>query len=259
MTSPKSCSSGLRSRPSAARRQQALEGVGGDQDEEQEAEGDQAQRAEYAGHHRVRQLVATAWRPPNAHQRQHQHPQQQRTFVPAPDGGDAVLAGAAANWNAARHRPPRNRLITKAWVRQAKEKVISSAMRRRGRAGQRDPGHAGCWCAPSSGSVPRISATSVARMRAKWPSSGIMSVTCLHLVVAGRFAGLVRGAACLGVTDCLGGFRRHVVLVVLGQHFAGGEGAVAGQLALGDDAFAFLEQVGQDALVVRRSCPCRCR
>jgi hypothetical protein len=36
---------------------------------------------------------------------------------------------------------------------------------------------------------------------------------------------------------------------VLGQHLAGGEQAVFAQLALGNDAFALLEQVGQDALV----------
>ena len=39
------------------RRQQALERAGSDQDEQQEAEGDQAERAEDAGDHRFRQLA----------------------------------------------------------------------------------------------------------------------------------------------------------------------------------------------------------
>ena len=73
-------------------RQQTLERVGGKQDEQQEAEGDQTQRAEYPRQHHFRQLPgedAHAERPP----RHHQHPQQQRTFMPAPHGGNAVGHG----------------------------------------------------------------------------------------------------------------------------------------------------------------------
>jgi hypothetical protein len=73
-------------------RQQALEGAGGEQDEEQEAEGDQPERAEHAGDHDFRQLArqhGDGEGPPG----QHQHPQQQRALVAAPDAGDAVLDG----------------------------------------------------------------------------------------------------------------------------------------------------------------------
>ncbi len=63
----------------------------------------------------------------------------------------------------------------------------------------------------------------------------------------------------LRIADGLGGFRRHVVLVVLGQHFGGHEGAGLVQFALGDGALAFLEEVGKDALVALPGCPCRYR
>ena len=50
----------------------------------------------------------------------------------------------------------------------------------------------------------------------------------------------------------LGRFRRHVVLVVLGEHLGRGEHAVGAELALRDDAFALLEQVRKDAGVAHR-------
>ena len=43
------------------------------------------------------------------------------------------------------------------------------------------------------------------------------------------------------------GFRWHVVFIVFGQHFRGGKLAVSLELALGHHAFAFTEQVRQDA------------
>src|SRR5690606_31456273 len=46
--------------------------------------------------------------------------------------------------------------------------------------------------------------------------------------------------------------RRHVVLVVLGQHFIGHEYARFVQAAVGDDAGVFLEEVGQHAVVDHR-------
>ena len=48
------------------------------------------------------------------------------------------------------------------------------------------------------------------------------------------------------------GFRRHIVLVVLGQHLARLKHAVGTELALGHDALALLEQVGQHTLVLHR-------
>ena len=43
----------------------------------------------------------------------------------------------------------------------------------------------------------------------------------------------------------LGYFRRHVVFVMLGQHFFGNEYAIAVQLSPGDRGLPFLEQIGQ--------------
>jgi len=62
-----------------------------------------------------------------------------------------------------------------------------------------------------------------------------------------RFRRLVR------LVDRMLRLGRHVVLVVLGQHFAGGEEAVVAELALGDDAFPFAEEIGQDARVGDRN------
>ena len=70
--------------------QQALEGVGSEQDEEQEAGSDEAQHGDDAGDHGVGQRTGKhgdGQRP----QAEHDHPQQQRTFVTSPHGGDLVL------------------------------------------------------------------------------------------------------------------------------------------------------------------------
>jgi hypothetical protein len=147
---------------------------------------------------------------------------------------------------------------TKAGGQAAESEASSSACADRRRAGQAIHANPVAW-APISGSVPcRTRATQqredegeVAEFRdhgfvawfrpGRWRELRPASVCSVRLRLVGR--ALVR------VADGLGGFRRHVVLVVLGQHFAGGEAAVIAELALGDDAFAFLEQVGQDALV----------
>jgi hypothetical protein len=71
-------------------RQQSLEGVRGQQDEQQEAGADQTENAEHARDHVIGQLLR-AQRNRQRPQHQHQHPQQQRAFVSAPDGSDAVL------------------------------------------------------------------------------------------------------------------------------------------------------------------------
>jgi hypothetical protein len=49
-----------------------------------------------------------------------------------------------------------------------------------------------------------------------------------------------------------GKFRRHVIFVVLGQHFLGDEFAALVQLAIGDDALAFTKQVRQDTGIAHR-------
>ena len=51
-------------------------------------------------------------------------------------------------------------------------------------------------------------------------------------------------------------FRRHVVLVVLGQHLARAEHAVGVEPALRDDALALAEQVGEDAACSAPACSC---
>ena len=84
---------------------------------------------------------------------------------------------------------------------------------------------------------------SSARQSANWPSSGIM---CCLAGYRARSVWPLR-AACCARFERLGGFGRHVVLVVLGQHLARDEHAVGAELALRDHALAFLEQVGKDA------------
>lgn len=60
------------------------------------------------------------------------------------------------------------------------------------------------------------------------------------------------GCPCLRIIDCLGGFRRHVVFIMLGQYFGGDKSAVGFQFALCNSAFAFLEQIGKDTFVMHR-------
>jgi hypothetical protein len=73
-----------------------------------------------------------------------------------------------------------------------------------------------------------------------------MSVSS-ELLLEGLAGGFRRCPVCrcplVRVADCLGGFGRHVVLVVFGEHFAGGEDVVVAESALCDDAFAFAEEV----------------
>ena len=119
--------------------QQAFERAGSDQDEEQEAEGDEAEGAEDAGNHDIGQLArqhGDGEGPPA----KHQHPQQQRAFMSAPDGGDAVLdrqqrirvLGDVEHRKVAGHES----------LRQAGEGEGDQQRHRRcRRAGQRNPGH----------------------------------------------------------------------------------------------------------------------
>ncbi len=83
MTMPGSCSSGLRSRPSAAAGSSRSKGVGGEQREEQEPHRDERHHRQDARHNRQRQVPAVQG---HGHlpQRQHQEPQEQRALVPAP-------------------------------------------------------------------------------------------------------------------------------------------------------------------------------
>jgi hypothetical protein len=56
------------------------------------------------------------------------------------------------------------------------------------------------------------------------------------------------GLAALGALNRVSGLGRHVVLVVLGQHFASDEDATL-HVPLRDDTLAFLEQVGQQPFI----------
>ena len=118
--------------------QQALERAGGEQDEEQETEGDQPERAEDAGDHDFRQLArqqGDGEGPPG----QHQHPQQQRALVAAPDAGDAVLDGEqrVGVLGDVDHRE----IVGDEGLRQAGEgEGDEQRQRRGGRAGDGDPG-----------------------------------------------------------------------------------------------------------------------
>ncbi len=76
--------------PLLGARQQALEGVRCEQDEEQEAGADQSEDAEYPRHHVIGQLPRQQ-RDCQRPQHEHQDPEQQGTLMATPDGGDAIL------------------------------------------------------------------------------------------------------------------------------------------------------------------------
>ena len=172
MTMPGSCSSGFRSRPSARGGQQPLEGVGGEQREQEEAAADQAHHAEHARQHALVEL-AREQRHGEGPARQDQRPQQDRALVVAPDGGELVDQRQQAVGMVGRQR---DREVVgdegpgQAAVGDQQEQELRRAptagparSRRRCRCRRRS-------AAARSGS----SAMASARISAKWPSSGIM-------------------------------------------------------------------------------------
>jgi hypothetical protein len=64
---------------------------------------------------------------------------------------------------------------------------------------------------------------------------------------------LLDDALHVGGLQAIGDLRRHIGLVVLGEHLFGVEDPVGAELALGDDPLALAEQVGQDAGVADRT------
>jgi hypothetical protein len=74
------------------RRQQSLEGVGGEQHEAQEADAHQAHHAEDARREILRQAAAEHGNGEHP-ARQHQYPQQQRALMAAPSRGNAIGGG----------------------------------------------------------------------------------------------------------------------------------------------------------------------
>ena len=216
---PGSCSSGFRSRPSAGGREQAVERVRGEQQEQQEAEREQAHDGEDARHHLVGQVPAEGGdreRP----EREHQQPQQDRAFVAAPDRGDAVVQRqrAVRVGGDVEHRE----VVADEGQREADERERRPARTAAAPTAAPAPSsRAGSRAAPSIGMTPSTAATPSAIQSAKWPSSGII----------GHFRSVRRDrlgqlrVALLG-QRAFGGLGRHVVLVVLGEHFAGDEHAV---------------------------------
>ena len=53
-------------------------------------------------------------------------------------------------------------------------------------------------------------------------------------------------------------FRRHIVLVVLGQYFIGDKNTALVQPSVRDDTLTFTEQVGQDTGVLYGDCLFKC-
>src|SRR5512146_1126665 len=110
--------------------------------------------------------------------------------------------------------------------------------------------------APMMGSTPWMRARNKATMSAKLPISGIM----LRLSKLFGYGILCSAAARLrrrsfgsfGFLQGIGGFGRHVIFVMLGEHLIGVEHVVGFQLALGNHALPLLEQVGKNALVDHR-------
>src|SRR5260370_10706758 len=89
---------------------------------------------------------------------------------------------------------------------------------------------------PHIGSTAWTMATTRAITRAKCPNSTI--ILCPSWCRGAPFPVLLQGRGDLG---------GHVFLVMLGQHAAGGETALGGQAAFDHHAFAFAEEVWQNA------------
>ena len=155
----------------------------------------------------------------------------------------SAAAAASSSWS--RRSAPRSRWSTNEYARQPNASATNRNCPARDRPRERHPARRSPRAAPTSGSVPSTSASSSARISAKWPSSGIMA--CLASLLQRRAAFSAAASLCACSTAC-GGLGRHVVLVVLRQHLGRAEHAVGAELALRDDALALLEEVGKDAV-----------
>ena len=137
---PGSCSSGFRSRPSAARGEQALERVRGEQHEEQEADADQAHHAEHARRPSPRAGGALKQRHRRASTRRASASTAAASLRARPRRRRSGSAAAARVGVAARRTAPRNRCATKRRRRQPKANATSSELRLRRRPRERHPG-----------------------------------------------------------------------------------------------------------------------
>ena len=238
--------------------EQALERIRREQQEEQEADADEPHHAEHARDHLVGQVPA-AQRHGDRPDRQHQHPQQHRALVRAPRRGDAVVQRQlrVRVGRDVEHRE----VVGDERLREAAEgDRDEQELPLRDRPRERHPGADAALRADDAAACrasPRAAARGSARSDRVRESSGSPVEGSDHgfSVLRGLFGR--RGAVRL--VDRVGGLRRHVVLVVLGEHFGRVEHAVGSELALRDDAFALLEQVGKDAGVDDRDRAARCR
>jgi hypothetical protein len=162
--------------------------------------------------------------------------------VAAPAGGDAVGQRQRAV-GVGRHVDDREVVVDERRHQAAEGDGDEDELRLRRRPRQLHPGHVVARRADDGQGGQRQRDEQRDHQREQ-PSSGIMA--CLGLGQG------VPAWAFWRALDRVGGLGRHVVLVVLGQHFLRAEDAVAFELALRDHAFAFLEQVGQDAAVFDR-------
>ena len=154
---PGSCSSGFRSRPSAARGQQAVERVGGEQHEGEEAGADQAHHAEHARGHVLGQVRAE-----QAH-RHHPHARASGTTAAASPRGRPRRrrrgsAAAARCWNCIATYGTEKSLVTNDAGEAAEGERDEQRLRLRRRP--RDAIQAALpRAAPTSGTTPWTSAT----------------------------------------------------------------------------------------------------
>ena len=176
-TMPGSCSSGFKSRPSAAAGNSRSNGLDVSSMNSRKPNADEPHHAEHARDHLVGQ-VAALQRDRDRPRAEHEHPQQHRALVRAPGGRDPVLErqlriGIGRDVD---HREVvGDERVREAAERDRDEQELPRGERARERHPRRDAARA-----PTSGSVPSSAASSSARISANWPSSGIIgSVLCV--------------------------------------------------------------------------------
>ena len=221
------------------RRVHAQERIRRQQDEQQEGDGDRRLHGEHVGLEGQRQVAAEGG-DGGAEQRQDHHPQHHRAFVVPPHAGDAIeqrlgrvrVGDDVGDGEVGRH----------VGVRQRQEgKSDEAELAERGGIGHGHHARVAYARAPrrhdhlEDGDEERQDQREMPQLDD-------------HLR---RLRGMRRALAELHAfrLERLGDLRRHVVLIVLGEHAVGDEGALGRELALGDDALSFLEQVRQHALV----------
>ena len=169
---PGSCSSGFRSRPSAAGGNSRSNGFDVSSMNSRKPERDEAHHAEHARDHLVGQVAALE-RDRHRPAAEHQHPEQHRAFVRAPRRGDPVLQRqlrVRVGRDVEHREVVGDERVREAAERERDEQELS----RRERPRERHPrGNAPLRADERQRALQR--ASSSARMRAKCPSSGIMA------------------------------------------------------------------------------------